>query len=116
MAKQKAFKVKSEADFHEYEIIEFDEENSLEVLQEAVGGLIDLVKISDDLDLWVNDEGLLMGLPRNYFAMKVYTHAYHTQGLIVGDVIFTGGVDEEGNSLGLTDEQIDRLIVMHTAG
>lgn len=116
MAKQKALIVKSEADFHKYEIVEFDETNSLEVMQEAVGGLIDLVRLSDDLDLWVNDEGLLMQLPLNYFAMKVYTHTFHTKGLIVGDVIFTGGSDDEGNSLGLTDEQINRLIVMHTAG
>ena len=39
--------------------------NTLEALQEAVGGLIEVVTLDSDVCLICNDEGKLIGLPGN---------------------------------------------------
>ena len=40
-------------------------DNTLEAKQELVGGLIEVVHLSDTADLICNDEGKLIGLPAN---------------------------------------------------
>jgi len=40
----------------------------LETLQEAVGGYIEAVTITDNMVMYVNEEGLLQGLPLNVMA------------------------------------------------
>ena len=41
-------------------------ENSLEALQETVGGFIETVTLSDNLVLICNEEGRIWGLPLNF--------------------------------------------------
>lgn len=69
-------------------------------LQEEVGGYIDVVAMADGVDAFVNDEGLLDGLP---FNCQLPT----TRGLVpvVGDVVFAGH-DGEGETISLTDAQV----------
>jgi hypothetical protein len=62
-------------------VVEDYDVSSLEKLQKAVGGYIQIVTIDNQTCLVVNEEGLLMELPVNNWASS-----YSGQ-LIVGDVI-----------------------------
>jgi hypothetical protein len=76
-------------------------------LQAAVGGLIERVEIGHGIDLWVNEEGKFEDSGENRVATlfaKPGTHIF-TGDYIAGDVAFTGGCDDEGETLGLNDEQ-----------
>lgn len=97
----------------EREVVEFSPETCYTTLRDAVGGLIDCVSLpSQGLDLWVNDEGLLEGLPINPVASALwYGEGYLKEPQpLVGDVIITGVADDEGNTQGLTDEQVQGLL------
>ena len=82
---------------HEYPK-EFILENSLEAMQEAVGGLIDIIDLGQDTCILLNDEGKLMGLEGN---RRFYDD------IIVGNFYICGS-DEEGNLTSLTDEQMEK--------
>jgi len=89
------------------EVIELDiTADSLTTLQTAVGGWVQAIDIATDMTMWCNEEGKLTGLPHNPFAQFMWDKAFgaHTD-YIVGDIVLTGGTDEEGETLGLTDEQ-----------
>lgn len=90
------------------------ETNSLDQLQTAVGGLIEAVDISDTLTLWVNEEGKFLNLDHNPVAQRFYDKRWGTgRDIIVGDVVFTGGVGPEGETLGLTGEQVSLLVFVN---
>lgn len=78
-------------------------ENTLEALQDIVGGLITSADLPNIYDVWgfCNDEGLLMGLEPNIFRPE------YGDG-IVGPIVFVGGGDD-GESISLTPEQIKRV-------
>lgn len=63
-------------------IVEDYDVSTLEKLQEAVGGYIEIVTIDREMCLVVNEEGLLMGLEQNVWASMIAST------LIVGDVIY----------------------------
>jgi tRNA threonylcarbamoyladenosine modification (KEOPS) complex Pcc1 subunit len=93
------------------EVIELDiTADSLSTLQTAVGGWVQAIDIASDLSMWCNEEGKLISLPHNPFAQFMWDKAFgaHTD-YIVGDIVLTGGTDEEGYTLGLTDEQVTIL-------
>lgn len=85
-------------------------EGSLAVLQGAVEGYIERVQLGN-VDMWVNEEGLYTMADRHN------THATVAMGMVYGlgnayingPVAFTGGVDAEGETLGLTPEQESAL-------
>lgn len=78
------------------------------VLQDCVGGLIELVHISDELDMWVNEEFLLYAYDINPVA-SIYYQGIGAATNIHGDVVFTGGVNAEGETIGLGAGQADIL-------
>jgi hypothetical protein len=79
------------------EITELDlDSNALSVLQAAVDGLIEAVDLANDLTLWVNEEGLL----RNDLKLNLIAQAFYSAP-IMGTIVFTGGADDEGGTLGL---------------
>lgn len=63
-------------------VVEDYDVSSLEKLQEAVGGYIEIVTIDREMCLIVNEEGLLMGLSYNAWASQMLGRP------IVGDVIY----------------------------
>lgn len=88
-----------------------------DALTSAVGGDFDVVDLpSLGVDLWFHDEGKLIGLPVNTAATALFKQEYDTRDFIVGTVVLTGGVDDMGGTVGMTDEQIslvlDRFIKM----
>lgn len=86
-------------------VIELDlSKDSLEKLQEAVGGLVQAIDILHDLTMWCNEEGKLIGLPFNPYGQDFWVSAYGDTDWIVGDIVLTGGCDHYGRTLGLSDE------------
>jgi hypothetical protein len=84
---------------------------SYATLSRAVGGMIEAVTLPNSLTLWVNEEGKLDGLPVNEYATKLFASAFGSGiDIIVGNAIVTGGADDEGETLGLTDEQVAELL------
>lgn len=80
--------------------------------QQVVGGTIDIVNVNSRhlgwVTIFVNDEGLLIDLDMNAFASALTADGDYSQ-VLVGDVLIAGGVDGEGNTLGLTDFQANNL-------
>lgn len=86
-------------------VVEFEVGNSYDLISNAVGGWIECVGLSK-ADMWCNEEGKLEGLPQNPIATSLFHNEFGARDVIVGNVIITGGVDENGDTLGLTDEQV----------
>lgn len=83
--------------------------NLLQALQAGVGGIVDVVSLTPTLDMWVGDEGSFtepVNLPATWVAMKALgrkTQNFH------GPVVFTGGLDDEGNTMPLSGAAHDFL-------
>jgi len=92
------------------EVKEFTVGDSYNMLREAVGGYIECVHLrSLGVDMWCNEEGKLIGLPLNELATELFFQEFNAVDLMVGDVIFTT-CDDEGETQGLSQEQIDTLL------
>ena len=79
--------------------------SGLDPMQSEVGGLIEAVWLNrDGLTLYCNEEGLLRGLPRNV-GLGVPLDAPLRTLWLHGD-LFVGGVDAEGDSRSLTDDEV----------
>ena len=84
---------------------------SLSALQEKVDGLVQAVDLSPNLTLWCNEEGKLRRLAHNPYAQYLWDKAFGAEtDYLVGDIILTGGVDDNGNTLPLS--AISRTHVM----
>ena len=86
-------------------VVEFEIGDSYKLLSNSVGGMIECVGLGD-ADLWCNENGIAEGLPLNMIASAIYSETFNASNPILGNVIITGGADEEGETLGLTDEQV----------
>ena len=62
---------------------------TLEELQKAVGGFIEIIKISSTQIMVLNEEGKLRGLPVNYNASLIFAMAGIHE-VAVGDVVVCG--------------------------
>lgn len=88
-------------------------EQELDKLQTAVGGLIEAVDLTPEITMWVNEEGLLIDdLQPNYLATAFMAELMQSQTPIMGDVVFTGGIDEEGDTKSLTQADVAELVEM----
>jgi len=90
----------------EVEQIEYD------TLYEAVNGLVELVSINEDIDMWLNEEGKVNGLEPNIIASLLYNKVFPNFDVIMGDVVITGGADDEGNTVGLSDQSIQDVMAL----
>ena len=77
-------------------------ELSLKAMQTLVGGLVQPVTLDDDeVTLWCNDEGKLLGLPLNAYVTDDWGNVWD----INGDFFLCGFDYDEGESIGLTTAQ-----------
>ena len=80
---------------------------SLEAMKGLVGGWLECVPLEAlhseavRIDMWLNEEGLLIGLPPNRLVRRPHDGAEFP---IVGD-FFIAGSNEDGDTIGLTDAQ-----------
>lgn len=81
-----------------------DGTGALSALQQAVEGIIDLVALRPEVDMWLNDEGLHTH-PVNMVATLVAKSLHpYIQQHYYGPVVFTGGSDAEGHTMPLSQE------------
>jgi len=86
------------------EILDLDApEGSLSVLQTAVDGMIEIIRIQSGVDMYINEEGKYTQTI-NHYATALFQTTFNTRDYINGAVVFTGGVDDEGLDKGATDE------------
>jgi len=77
-------------------------------------GLVEVVELKHGIDMWLNEEGkYVFGTPiptevlnrrATMFAHEAHSISVHD--VIVGNVLFTGGLDDDGETVGLSDEQV----------
>lgn len=84
--------------------LSLDNNTELDQLQKAVDGYIEAVTLSPNLTMWVNEEGLF----RNDLSVNPVAYAFYSQP-IIGDIVFTGGTDSKGDTIGLSEAEA-RLI------
>lgn len=85
-------------------------ENELRMLQNAVDGLIQPVDLTNEITMWVNEEGLLRSdLNINYLATAFMQEMFEATVPIMGDIVFTGAPNEQGETTGLQQGDIDKL-------
>jgi len=75
----------------------------LNSLQSEVGGNIEVVGLDKGVDAYVNEEGLLIGLPFNCHLPSAFAGGRMVP--VVGTIILASH-DEEGETVSLTDEQV----------
>lgn len=95
-------------------------EGSLSVLQNGVkfdendvAPLVQPIDISKNVIMWCHEEGKILRQPYNVIATAIYDRTFeYGRDYIAGNIVFTGGVDDEGETLGLTEELVERLRFM----
>lgn len=91
----------------DFKTVEFTKENEYATTREAVGGYIEAVTLREDLIMWVNENGLAEQLPINPLGCACYFNAFGTLPVpIVGNLVFTGGADEDGYCTSVTESAI----------
>ncbi len=95
----------------EYGVANIDK--GLAALREAVGGEIEGVTFSghSDLIMFVNEMGKAEDLPANCIATMLMLEIENVIDVICGDAVICG-MDEDGKTCDLTDEQVDRLLLL----
>lgn len=84
-------------------------DNTLEALQACVGGYIEPVAHrTPGTAYFVNERGLLIGLPRNPLARIAIQALGGRSQLLVGDAVITG-VDAEGDCTDVPDAALRKL-------
>jgi len=83
---------------------------TLGLLQDAVGGFVDVVPLHPTITMWVNDTGLVDALPINWVATTIARAFGLTHQPYVGPVVFTGGTDDDSTTLPLGDHQATTLL------
>lgn len=83
------------------EVISYDRKDELDVLQEQVGGYIEVVTATQHVTFYVNEEGKLMGLPINKRATEYWwsiNPSYRGHDVLCGTAVILGEIDGDGYS------------------
>lgn len=83
--------------------------NEYEQLRDTVGGLIQAVDLRQGLTIWVNEEGKLIDLPVNVIGTHLWEKSFGMTDVIVGNCVFTGNADDEGETLELANSWIVQI-------
>lgn len=75
--------------------------NELANLQQLVGGWVQMVGLTEDIDLWCNEEGKMTGLPLNVPATIAWEVAHGPTDVMVGTVVLTGSHGDQIDSIDL---------------
>ena len=88
------------------------DEVDYELLSTSVNGMVELVSIDRNVDMWLNEEGKLLNLPNNIIATILWNKLFsNNPDIIKGDIVITGGSDDMGNSTGLSDNSIKDILL-----
>lgn len=93
----------------EVQVIDFNVGDSYNMLSESVGGYVECVSLTPTIDMWINEEGKLLGLEPNIIATELLWETSRVMNdIIVGNVVFASN-DEEGETTGLSNDDIRYL-------
>lgn len=96
--------------------VETDDTGTLGLLRAELDGLVDVVRLAEGtgVDAWVNDEFLFReDLEFNKVGSFILRALHGPYGLMVKGPIVFAGVDDEGNTISLTDDQRASLAQIH---
>lgn len=80
--------------------------NNLETKQKIVGGNIEVIPYENGIDIYLNEEGKLMGLSPN---LKLF-HNGHLYDVLVGTVFFSK-INDEGEAISLELDECLNVII-----
>lgn len=87
------------------EVRELDS-TELTVLQQAVGGYVQAISLREDVVMWLNEEAKIERLPHNPVGQTLWNDVYGAgTDYIQGNAVFTGGADENGETLALNEDR-----------
>ena len=82
----------------------------LRAMYDQIGcDLVECVGLRDGLDMWVDEEGKLKDSWNLNLAATAVLQRHGVPDLVAGTALLTGGADEEGNTLGISDEAADEV-------
>ena len=73
----------SETKKEDKEVYYFDKEPELSVIQKIVNGYFEIINLPNNLSMYVNEQGILMGLPVNKKASEIAGFKIYGKVLIV---------------------------------
>lgn len=86
-----------------------DSSAQLRCMYELIGcRAVDCVRLTNRVDMWVDDEGLINGSPLNVAACLLGSRFGRTQPY-VGTVLLTGSADHNGDTLSISDDFIAQI-------
>ena len=100
---------------HEVSVQQMPVAGEYNFLNTAVAGYIQAVELDEELagiTIWVNEEGKLDRLPYNQKATYLWEKSYGFTDVICGTAVLTGGSDDEGETLPLTDVQVAQILAL----
>ncbi len=92
---------------HPVEILEIAD--SYREITQLVEGPFESLNTNYETDMWVNEIGKITGLPHNTRAQILFEKQHGQIDIILGPAVVTGGVGPEGETLGLSPQQIERI-------
>ena len=81
--------------------VDFDTTNTLKFLQEQVEGYIEVFRLPNEIDVWLNEEGKLEELEPN---VALVSHG-QVFDFLVGNLVFASS-DNDGNTIPLNEDQL----------
>ena len=106
--KIKAYIIRVDEEGRQYKGYFTEIDNTLEAKQKIVGGLIQVVRLTPDIDIIINDEGKLRGMPLNRIWLSEDGKPLD---ILVGNIIVVRHCDEEFTDILPEDyEIIERLL------
>lgn len=78
------------------------------VLRHAVGGLIEPIQWADDIESYHNEE-FLYAEGEEFDQVNLVAALMGGPSKVYGPMIFTGGIDDEGETVGLSEENAQNL-------
>lgn len=88
-----------------------DASTHLDLMTTAIGcSMIEAVDITTGLTMWVDEEGIITGQPVNIPATQFVGSQRPISQAYYGDALITGGTDSIGNTLGLDEEEVFKVV------
>jgi hypothetical protein len=85
----------------EWESVEIPKHDTLHAMYRLLEcHTVDVVRLAPDLDMWLDDEGMFSGIV-NPAASIIAAGFGFSQQLYYGHVLYLGGADRSGNTMGL---------------
>ncbi|NLG22213.1 MAG: DUF3846 domain-containing protein [Actinomycetales bacterium] len=84
--------------------------DTLRTMYQVIGcSSVDVVRLTTNLDMWIDDEGMITDRPVNVLATLLARHFGRTYQPYCGPALL-GGMTDDGDTINLTDDQIRAVL------